>query len=83
MPHWRGFGVAALAFGLLTLSACDTAKIAADSTAALFGRAAPGVEQHWDYELVGKSLPASIKQLEGMLRIVPDNELIGLSLVAA
>ena len=83
MPHWRGFGIGVLAFGLLTLSACDTAKIAADSTAALFGRAAAGVEQHWDYDLVGKSFPAAIIQLEGLLRIVPDNEVIGLSLVGA
>ena len=83
MPHWGGFGIGVLAFGLLTLSACDTAKIAADSTAALFGRAAAGVEQHWDYDLVGKSLPASIIQLEGLLRIVPDNEVIGLSLIGA
>jgi len=65
------------------LSACDTEKLAADSTAELFGRAAPGVEQHWDYVLVGKSFPASIIQLEGLLRVVPENEVIGLSLVAA
>jgi hypothetical protein len=73
----------ALAAALLVVTACDTEKLAADSTAELFGRAAPGIEQHWDYELVGKSFPASIIQLEGLLRIVPDNEVIGLSLVAA
>jgi hypothetical protein len=73
----------ALVAGLLVVTACDTEKLAADSTAALFGRAAPGIEQHWDYVLVGKSFPASIIQLEGLLRVVPDNEVIGLSLVAA
>ena len=73
----------ALVAALLVVTACDTEKLAADSTAELFGRAAPGIEQHWDYELVGKSFPASIIQLEGLLRIVPDNEVIGLSLVAA
>ena len=83
MARWNGFWVGLFAAGLLTLGGCDTAKLAADSTAALFGRAAPGVEQHWDYELVGKSFPASIIQLEGLLRVVPDNEVIGLSLVAA
>ena len=72
-----------LAFGVLTLVACDSTKFAADSTAELFSRAAPGIEQHWDYELVGKSFPASIIQLEGLLRITPDNETIGLALVAA
>lgn len=83
MSRFRALGIGAL-FGLLvTLAACDTAKLAADSTAALFERAAPGVEQHWDYQLVGKSFPASIIQLEGLLHIVPDNEVIGLSLVGA
>ncbi len=78
----RVFGVGLMA-GAVLLGACDTAKLAADSTAALFARAAPGVEQHWDYDVVGKSFPASIVQLEGLLHIVPDNEVIGLSLVAA
>ncbi|RLB42151.1 MAG: hypothetical protein DRH30_05345 [Deltaproteobacteria bacterium] len=83
MWHWRGFGIGVLAAGLLMLGGCDTAKLAADSTAELFGRAAPGIEQHWDYVLVGKSFPASIIQLEGILRVVPDNEVIGMSLVGA
>ncbi len=78
----RCFSVGLLAAAVL-LGACDTAKLAADSTAQLFARAAPGVEQHWDYDIVGKSFPASIVQLEGLLHIVPDNEDIGLALVAA
>jgi len=83
MRHWRGFCISLFAVGVSTLTACDTSKLAADSTGALFGRAAPGVEQHWDYDLVGKSFPANIIQLEGMLRVVPDNEVIGLSLISA
>jgi hypothetical protein len=75
--------VGLLLAGALVLGGCDTQKLAADSTAELFGRAAPGVEQHWDYQLVGKSFPASIIQLEGLLRIVPENETIGMNLVAA
>ena len=83
MWRCRRLGMAVLVLGLVGLMGCDTEKLAADSTAELFGRAAPGVEQHWDYELVGKSFPASIIQLEGLLKVVPDNETIGLSLVAA
>jgi len=83
MRRMGRLGVAVLAVGLLALIGCDTEKLAADATAELFGRAAPGIEQHWDYELVGKSFPASIIQLEGLLRVVPDNETIGMSLVAA
>ena len=83
MRLWSGFWIGVLGVGLLGLGGCDTEKLAADSTAELFGRAAPGIEQHWDYELIGKSFPASIIQLEGLLRIVPDNEVIGMSLIAA
>jgi hypothetical protein len=83
MRRFRGTSIVACVIGLLALTGCDTEKLAADSTAELFGRAAPGVEQHWDYDLVGKSFPASIIQLEGLLRVVPDNETIGMSLVAA
>jgi hypothetical protein len=83
MRRFRPLGILVFVIGLLALTGCDTEKLAADSTAELFGRAAPGIEQHWDYELVGKSFPASIIQLEGLLRIVPDNETIGMSLVAA
>jgi len=83
MRRFGRLGIVVFVSGLLALVGCDTEKLAADSTAELFGRAAPGVEQHWDYDLVGKSFPASIIQLEGLLRVVPDNETIGMSLVAA
>jgi len=83
MRRSRALGIGVLVWLAVTLTACDTAKLAADSTSALFGRAAAGVEQHWDYEVVGKAFPASIMQLEGLLRVVPDNEVIGLSLVGA
>jgi len=62
-------------FCLLLLS-CDTVKFAADSSAELFVRAQPAIEQYWDYETAGKAAPAGIMQLEGVLRIVPDNERI-------
>jgi hypothetical protein len=83
MCRFRCLGISVFVAWLVALGGCDTEKLAADSTAELFERAAPGVEQHWDYDLVGKSFPASIIQLEGLLRIVPDNEVIGMSLVAA
>jgi hypothetical protein len=83
MLRFGRLGIVVFVSALMALVGCDTEKLAADSTAELFGRAAPGVEQHWDYDLVGKSFPASIIQLEGLLRVVPDNETIGMSLVAA
>jgi hypothetical protein len=60
--------------GLLVATACDLTALTAGSTAKMFKRAAPAIEQHWDYELVGNAMPASIAQLEGIHRIVPNNE---------
>lgn len=79
----RGLGIGVLVAGLVWLTACDTVKFAADSTSGLFQRAAPAIEQYWDYELVGASFPASIIQLEGIMRVVPDNEVVVTSAIGA
>lgn len=61
---------------ILALGGCDVAKFTAESTVGLFGRAAPAFESYWDYDLAGEAVPATIVQLEGILRIVPDNDSI-------
>ena len=53
MRRYSSLSLVVFIGGLLVLAGCDTEKLAADSTAELFGRAAPGIEQHWDYDLVG------------------------------
>lgn len=58
-------------------------RLTARSTAGLFQRAAPAFEAHWDYELAGAAAPASIMQLEGVLRVVPDDERILVQLARA
>jgi len=73
--------VALLALGTSALAApilmgCDITKITANGTSKLFVRAAPGLEQHWDYELAGAALPGNIVQMEGLLRVVPENEIL-------
>ena len=72
-----------LVAGLAWLTACDTAKLAADSTSGLFQRAAPAIEQYWDYETAGAAFPAAIIQLEGIMRVVPDNEVVVMSTIGA
>jgi len=67
---------ATLCLFLACACACDTVRLAADSSAELFARAQPAFEQYFDYETAGKAAPAGIIQLEGILRIVPDNERI-------
>ncbi|MEZ4252356.1 MAG: TRAP transporter TatT component family protein [Polyangiales bacterium] len=60
----------------LGLFGCDFTKITANGTSGLFQRAAPAFEQHWDYDLAGGAMPGNIVQMEGLLRIVPENEII-------
>lgn len=62
---------------------CDLTRFTASSTANMFGRASAGLESHFDYELVGDALPGNILQLEGVFRIVPENEQLGLTLTRA
>ena len=61
---------------IVALGGCDMAKITADSTAGVFARASPAFESYWDYDLAGEAVPATIVQLEGIARVVPDNDAI-------
>jgi len=65
-------GLSTLVFG----SGCDLTKFTLNSTMAdALHRASPAVEGHWDYDMVGEALPAQIVQMEGFLRIAPENEI--------
>jgi hypothetical protein len=67
-----------------SLFACDlTTRIAANETSAVLQRASRGLEQHWDVDLVGDGLPASILQLEGIYAVIPEDEGLGLELLRA
>jgi hypothetical protein len=68
---------------LALTSGCDFTRIAANSSSWLIERAAPAFEQYWDYELAGEAAPGNLIQLEGMLRIIPENEIIVLQLMRA
>lgn len=85
MPGWMRRLFVPLALGLLAASSvgCDLTRFTANSTANMFGRAASGLERHFDYELAGDALPGNILQLEGVFRIVPDNEELGVTLIRA
>lgn len=63
-----------------TALACDVPRYAADSSARLAERSAPGFESFWDYELAGDAMPANIVQLESLLRVSPENARIVLAL---
>ncbi|MFK8002798.1 MAG: TRAP transporter TatT component family protein [Polyangiales bacterium] len=73
----RSTGVLVIGLMVATLPAllaCDVTKVAANGSGNLFRRAAPGLEQHWDYDIAGAAMPSNIVQTEGLLRVVPENE---------
>ncbi len=76
------YGLTAV-LAIVLIAGCDTTKLVADSSSGLFERAQPAFEQYWDYDTAGKALPANIIQLEGVLRIVPDNKVVVLQGIQA
>ncbi len=83
MRHAPTLPLSLLFAALVATSGCDTAKLTADTTSGIFVRAAPAIEQYWDYETAGEAFPANIIQLEGIMRVVPENEVVVLSAVGA
>jgi hypothetical protein len=55
---------------------CDFTKMAAGQTAHVFERAAPAFDAQSDYEFAGQAAAGSVMQLEGVLHVVPDNEIL-------
>lgn len=68
---------------LLSYTGCDFQAFAVKATARTTARASIALESHWDYELATSTMPGSIIQFEGMLTIVPEDEVILLTLVRA
>jgi hypothetical protein len=68
---------------LTFFAGCDLTRFTANSSAGLFTRGSQGLDQHFDPELVGDGLPGSILTMEGVFRVVPDNQDLGISLMRA
>ncbi len=65
-------------------TACElTTRFAATQTSAVLQRATRSLAEHWDVDLVGRGLPASILQLEGIYAVIPDDEEIGIEVIRA
>lgn len=63
-----------LLVALLTFAvACDMTTFTAHSSAKLFRRASVAFDEQPDYEIARQAAPALILQLEGVLRVVPDD----------
>jgi hypothetical protein len=54
-------------------SACDLGKFTVDTTSKVLERAQPAMRQEADYEMAARSLPATLKTIEGFHLVDPDN----------
>lgn len=68
---------------LTTVSACDLTRFTANSTSKMFERAGTASESFFDYEIAMQSMAGNIAQLEGLLSVVPDNEVYTFLLMRA
>ena len=58
---------------LLAIAACDTGRLATDTTSKVLVRAVPAMEQESDYELAAAAMPGQLKTVEGFHLAYPDN----------
>jgi TRAP transporter T-component len=54
-------------------AACDLGKLTVNTTSKVLERAQPAMRQEADYELAARSLPATLKTIEGFHLVDPDN----------
>ena len=76
-PLLRARSLGARWFALWTLacaSGCDMTKLAVNTQADVMARASPVVEEQTDYEFARTSIPATLTQIDGLLRVSPENE---------
>lgn len=62
-------------------SGCNMNAFAANGLVRITERAAPAVQQHWDWQFAKEAVPSGIARLEGAFQVVPDNEDLLLQLV--
>ena len=73
-----------LALTITASSGCDlVARVAVNESAVVASRAGRVLESHWDPVFVGRGMPATILQLEGLYSVVPEHEGLGLQLAQA
>lgn len=74
---------AALVLAGASIAGCDTGHFTASQSIGLITRGSAAIQQHWDVDLVGDAMPASILQLEGLYATLPEDRTIGLELLRA
>lgn len=72
--HARSRALIAFAVLSLTSSACSVKQMAVDTQAEIMQTAFPVVEEQTDYEYARLAAPGNLMQIEGLLKVDPDNE---------
>lgn len=72
-----------LAVLLTAVAGCDSGRFTASQSIGLITRGSAAIQEHWDVDLVGDAMPASILQLEGLYATLPEDSTVGLELLRA
>lgn len=59
---------------MLLCAACSTTQLAVSTQAEVMELAFPSIEEQTDYDFARSAIPGNLVQIEGLLRVQPDNE---------
>jgi hypothetical protein len=70
----RGVHNLLASLALVAMTGCNMTKLAVNTQAKVMEQASPVVEEQTDYEFARAAAPASLIQVEGLLRVQPEDE---------
>jgi len=75
---FAGVGAGAARFVLagwcVLTSGCNMTQLAVETQADVMAQAFPAIEEQTDYEFAREGIPANLVQIDGLLKVQPDNE---------
>lgn len=74
MKHLCGVSAVVLAGWGLLASGCNMTQLAVETQAEVMEQAFPAIEEQTDYEFAREGIPANLVQIDGLLKVQPDNE---------
>src|SRR5690606_29696867 len=74
MKHLCGVSAVVLAGWGLLANGCNMTQLAVETQAEVMEQAFPAIEEQTDYEFAREGIPANLVQIDGLLKVQPDNE---------
>ncbi|HEY6726458.1 MAG TPA: TRAP transporter TatT component family protein [Polyangiaceae bacterium] len=74
MKHLCGARTLVLAGWCVIAGGCNMTQLAVETQAEVMEQAFPAIEEQTDYEFARDGIPANLVQIDGLLKVQPDNE---------